>query len=349
MAYDPEQDHRLDPRAVGTLKALADSMPVPEPVNNRQQLLSEASSPDGIAKDAALKAAFDSMDDETLSPRDGLLIEVHQVVSMPDNNHINVQVIRPDTEERLPCIYYIHGGGMQMLSCFYGNYQAWARLLARQGLCVVMVDFRNCVSPSSVPEVAPYPAGLNDCVSGFHWVYQQYDALNIDRDKVLIAGESGGGNLAIATTMKLIRDGHRDRIRGVYALCPFIAGKYPVPDFPSSKENDGIFINIAGDNAAIAYGIEAYDARDPLAWPIFASEADVQDFPPTMINVNECDPLLDEGIAFFRLLLRAGVKAHCRQLMGTFHAADMFMLPILPDHARRTASDIASWLQECGC
>ena len=32
-----------------------------------------------------------------------------------------------------------------------------------------MVDFRNSISPSSVPEVAPYPAGLNDCLAGFHW------------------------------------------------------------------------------------------------------------------------------------------------------------------------------------
>ena len=49
-----------------------------------------------------------------------------------------------------------------------------------------------------------------------------------------------------------------------------------------------------------------------------------------MINVNECDPLHDEGINFYRLLLRAGVPARCRQLMGTVHASDVFIV-VCPD------------------
>ena len=67
-------------------------------------------------------------------------------------------------------MYYIHGGGMQSMSCYDGNYRAWGRMIAAQGVAVAMVDFRNALTPSSVPEVAPYPAGLNDCVSGLKWV-----------------------------------------------------------------------------------------------------------------------------------------------------------------------------------
>jgi acetyl esterase/lipase len=96
----------------------------------------------------------------------------------------------------------------------------------------------------------------------------------------------------------------------------------------------------------MAYGIEAIEGRDAKAWPGFASEADVASFPPTMVSVNECDPLRDEGIEFYRLLQRAGVLAQCRQAMGTIHANEIFCA-FMPDIARMTARDIAGWLEEC--
>ena len=64
-----------------------------------------------------------------------------------------------------------------------------------------------------------------------------------------------------------------------------------------------------------------------------------------MISVNECDPLRDEGIGFYRLLLRAGVPARCRQVMGTAHASDT--MPILcPDICGDTARSIADFCRE---
>jgi acetyl esterase/lipase len=61
---------------------------------------------------------------------------------------------------------------------------------------------------------------------------------------------------------------------------------------------------------------------------------------PTVISVNECDPLCDEGINFYRLLMRAGVSASCRQVMGTIHAIEVFPIAC-PDISRETASSIA--------
>jgi acetyl esterase/lipase len=95
----------------------------------------------------------------------------------------------------------------------------------------------------------------------------------------------------------------------------------------------------------MAYGIEAFEKRNPLAWPSFASEADVQGLVPTIISVNECDPLRDEGIEFYRLLLRAGVPARCRQVMGTVHGSEIFMVGC-PDISRDTAASIARFCRE---
>ena len=99
--------------------------------------------------------------------------------------------------------------------------------------------------------------------------------------------------------------------------------------------------------AAMAYGIEELEAKNPLAWPGFAMEADVAGLPQTVISVNECDPLRDEGISFYRLLLRAGVSARCRQVMGTIHGTEIFPMTC-PDISRDTARDLAALCKGAG-
>jgi acetyl esterase/lipase len=96
----------------------------------------------------------------------------------------------------------------------------------------------------------------------------------------------------------------------------------------------------------MAYGIEAFQARDPLAWPAFATQEDVRGLPPFVVSVNECDPFRDEGIEFYRLLLRAKVRARCRQNMGMTHGAQVFPLGVCLDVSRDTASHIAAFARE---
>jgi acetyl esterase len=289
-----------------------------------------------------MTAMFDMADNEEVAPSAGLTIAVHTFKSEPDGNDIKIRFIRPEGSERLPCVYYIHGGGMAMMSAFDGMYRAWGRIIAAQGVAVAMVDFRNCLRASSAPEVEPFPAGLNDCVSGVKWVHANAAKLGIDPDKIVVAGESGGGNLTLATGLKLNRDGKAGLIKGLYALCPYIAGKWPDARYPSSVENNGIMLDLHNNHGAMGYGIGAFRDRDPLAWPAFATGDDVKGLPPTVISVNECDPLRDEGIEFYRLLLKSGVSARCRQVMGTVHGTEIFAI-CCPDISRDTASDIANF------
>lgn len=231
---------------------------------------------------------------------------------------------------------------MQVISCLDGMYNPCGRLIAGKGVAVAMVEFRNSIRPSSTPEVAPYPAGLNDCVSGLRWISANATHLNIDPARIVVAGESGGGNLALATDMKLKREGVIGLVKGLYALCPYIAGQWPLPDNPSSVENNGILIERHSNRGAMSYGIEAFRARDPLAWPAFASDEDVRGLPPTVILVNECDPLRDEGGHFYRHLARNGLAARCRQSMGTTHGAESMALAC-PDISNDAARDIAAF------
>jgi len=331
-------DPRIDPR----IKALFAQMPPVPPaadVDSRAAILAFEASEMGQMIAAGQAAWSDALDNEDVAPSAGLDIRTETFVSSPAGNPIQVQMIRPEGEAILPCVYYIHGGGMEIMSCFNGMYRGWGKIIAAQGVAVVMVDFRNCVRASTAAEVAPYPAGLDDCVSGVRWLKSQAVRLRIDPDRIVVAGESGGGNLTLATGMRLVREGDAGLVRGLYALCPYIAGAWPQDRFPSSVANNGLVLDLHSNRGRMGYGIEAFEARDPLAWPGFATAADVQGLPETVISVNECDPLCDEGVWFYRLLLQAGVPARCRQVMGTVHGTEVFLC--CPDISRDTAADLA--------
>jgi acetyl esterase len=343
MTVSTESDARLDPRLRAFLAAIPPRA-LPD-VESREQLLAEVNAPDALALRESMDAFMDLCDSDDAAPSKGLMVSTAQFTSRPDGNAVNLQIIRPDLDEALACVYYLHGGGMAQMSCFDGMYRGWGKHIAAKGVNVVMVDFRNCLVASSAPEVAPFPSGLNDCVSGLHWTVAHAAELGIDPARIVVAGESGGGNLTLATGLTLKRDGDLGLIKGLYALCPYIAGQWPAPGCPSSVENEGILLNLHNNRGAMAYGMQAFNERNPLAWPSFAGVDDVTGFPPTVISVNECDPLRDEGINFYRLLLSAGVPARCRQMMGTIHGTEIFTIAC-PDISADTARDIAAFARD---
>ena len=331
-------DPRIDPRIKAIFGSV--SMAGGRDVESREAALESANSARAIATRQMVAGFLEGCDTEEIAPSDGLVVSDKTFTSAPDGNIIKIQYIRPDNADVLPCVYYIHGGGMATMSCYDGNYKAWGRIMAAQGVAVAMVDFRNALVPSSAAEVAPYPAGLNDCLSGLKWLIANSDKLAIDPSQIIVSGDSGGANLALATALRLKQEGDIGLIKGIYALCPYVAGQWPLPENPSSIENNGILLDLHHNQGAMIYGIEEFNKGNPLAWPGFATEEDVRDLVPTVISVNECDPLRDEGINFYRLLMRAGVSATCRQVMGTIHAIEVFPIAC-PDISRETASSIA--------
>lgn len=340
---DAQSDDRLDPR-LKTFLAMAPS-PSVNYVKDRDEILDQLASPAAKEVLEMTMAVTDMWGSEELAPSKGLRFETRDVISQPDGNTIKLQFVRPDNDEMVACVYYIHGGGMATLSSFYGNYRAWARILAAYGLAVALVEFRNSVGENALDEVAPFPAGLNDCVSGLKWTVEHAAEYGVDPSRIVIAGESGGGNLALATTLCLKRSGELDLLKGVYALCPYINGIWPDARYDSSVSNNGIFINVHGNWGPVSYGIEALENRDPLAWPGFATVEDVAGFPPTVISVNECDPLRDEGVAFYRLLLSAGVAARGREVLGTMHGTEL-TIALCPEITHATALDLAAFAKD---
>lgn len=263
-----------------------------------------------------------------------------QEIEGMDGNSITLYIHRPaGADEALPGILHIHGGGMAILSAGGPLFTHWRTQLAATGLVVVGVEFRNAAG-SLGPH--PFPAGLNDCTSALQWMYDNKTSLGVS--KIVISGESGGANLSLATTLKAKQDNRLHQIDGVYAQCPYISNDYTrkATGLPSLTENDTYFLNcqMMGVLASLYDGA---DSTNPLAWPYYATVEDLKGLPPHTISVNELDPLRDEGLAYYRKLLAAGVRAVGRTVNGTTHAGDVIFQRDMPEVAAATKRDIHSF------
>ena len=237
---------------------------------------------------------------------------------------------------------HIHGGGMVILHAGGPAYVRIRDELAATGLVVVGVEYRNA---GGALGPHPFPAGLDDCAAALRWVHEHRADLGIST--LTVAGESGGANLSLATTIRAKREGTLDMIDGVYAMVPYISGIYGrseaerAAELPSLVENDGYFI--ACDMTAVM--VTVYDptgehATDPLAWPYHATVDDLAGLPPHVISVNEVDPLRDEGLAYYDKLVEAGVAATTRTVPGACHGADLMFRAAAPDMYLATINDV---------
>ncbi len=341
---DPQRtlgtDPRADPRMVAALAAFGlDQRGEPPPVT--------PSSPrdEQLAYCAAAEAGFEALFGALyagLPAMDGVISETVTIAG--DAGHdIRLYVHRPaGATGTLPCIVHLHGGGMVILEAAGAAYQRWRDELAAMGMVVVGVEYRNGAGQLGVH---PFPSGLDDCATALRWVRDHRDELGVD--KVVVSGESGGGNLTLAVTLRAKRDGWVEDIAGVYAQCPYISNAWATKPatLASLHENDGYFL--ACDVMAVM--AEVYDpggahADDPTCWPYQATTADLEGLPPHVISVNELDPLRDEGLAYYRRLVDAGVSAVSRTVNGTCHAGDAIFRVAMPDVYAATIRDIAGFV-----
>ena len=319
-----ETDGRCDPRVVPVaLQGYAPGIEMPP---------ADASYEDCVAYCAALEGAMDealALQLEAM-PNFDHIEQSTETIRGPDGNDITLYIHRPKgAEGPLPGLVHMHGGGMVVGAAADPEPVRWRNTLAAEGLAVVGVEFRNGAGKLGAH---PFPAGLNDCAAAAQWTHRNRDALGITT--LTVSGESGGGNLSLATGLKARQEGWVDHIDGIYALCPYICGAYanPPSELWSLVENDTYMLDCQEmDILVTVYDPERAQGANPLAWPLAATTSDLEGLPPHVISVNELDPLRDEGLAFYRKLLGAGVSAVARTVHGTTHGADVGMPDIIPD------------------
>ena len=328
-------DPRADPRMLTAMAAIGlDVAPPASPVTAESPL--DEILENCMLAEAGFQMAFGMINQP--STTQGVSSSIETITGV-DGNDITLYIHRPDgADGPLPCVVHTHGGGMAILQASDPGYVRWRDELAATGLVVVGVEFRNA---AGVLGPHPFPAGLNDCASAAQWVIANREALGVST--VIISGESGGGNLSIATALKAKRDGWIDGIGGVYAQCPYISGSTEIrrPSSPrcsrttSTSSTSRTWAPWPGRTTPTVP-----NATNPLAWPMHAAPSDLEGLPPHVISVNQLDPLRDEGLVYFRKLLDAGVSAVSRTVNGTCHAGDCLFADAMPDVFEATIRDI---------
>lgn len=339
---DPDRtiltDERTDPRIVEVLKLMGNlggETPIPAPDASLEECLAYCAEFEAAAAQAHPMTAAAMPDYPNVVSRE-------EVIQGEDGNDITLYIHEPkDSSGPRRCIYHSHGGGMAIMTAADPGFVRWRNDMAAAGLVVVGVEFRNAAASLGNH---PFPAGLNDCASGLKWTFANKQTLNID--KIILSGESGGGNLALATALKAKQEGWLDQVDGVYAMCPYISGAYknPPENLVSLMENDGYTLSCL----VMLPLVKAYDpnnefANDPLAWPYQAALSDLEGLPPCVISVNELDPLRDEGLGFAQKLKAAGVSAVARTVNGTQHAGDVSLPDVVPDIYQETLRSVVGF------
>ena len=206
-----------------------------------------------------------------------------------------------------PLVVYLHGGGHVIGDL--DTHDQPCRFFAREVPALVLaVDYRLA------PEHR-FPAAVDDALAGFRWACDEAARLGADPDRIAVAGDSAGANLA-AVVCQLARDDGGP-------LPAFQALIYPVIDLSAKRRSYELFgqgffltreeVDWYRDN----YLASEQDRTDPRASPILA--ADLAGLPPALVVTAGFDPLRDEGEDYAARLREAGVEVTLRRESDLVH------------------------------
>lgn len=231
------------------------------------------------------------------------------------NGQIPIRIYWPReqiADEKLPIFIYIHGGGWVLGDM--DDYEKPIKSVAAQADCIaVNVDYR--LAPEN-----PFPAGLDDCYAVLEWIVENAKELGGDPQRIAVGGDSAGGNLTAALTLKS-RDNNGPRIAAQILIYPSVAlGKesdYPSIDLYGSG-NEFLLSKADVDFVSGLYlGGSKEKLADPLVSPITAESH--EHLPAALIITAEFDVLCDEGKHYAEKLQESGILTEYHCFPGVIH------------------------------
>jgi acetyl esterase len=221
-----------------------------------------------------------------------------------------VHIIRPQgVQGSIPVTFYLHGGGWVL-----GDLQTHTKMV-----CELAVQSKRAVVFIEYPRAPEqtFPQPVEACVTAIAEVLSAADLLGLSAMRFALAGDSSGGNLALAVVIA-------SQQRGL-ALPTRLILLYPVTDYATDSPSYRKFTddpNLGGEAMSWFWGHYLPDSTqrsDVLASPLRADRSIFAGFPPTLLITCECDILRDQGESLASSLIQAGVEVTAVRWLGALH------------------------------
>lgn len=255
---------------------------------------------------------FGAMTSEELSALSG----TERILSIPieSNRSVRVYEIRPTEplEKHCPMIINYHGGGF--IKGRSDRDKRYCCFLAEQLHCLVW-DVDYCLAPEE-----PFPAAVEEAFSIAAYVFEHAKQLDVDPDRIALAGHSAGGNLVAAA---LIKAGESRAFRPCAALIEYFPANQSVPateKLTSELKNDPFWISRAQTETEYSrFYCRPREAMNPLCSPLLASVQALTAFPDSLIISAGKDTLMAETEQFAQRLIEAGVTVTQHRYSQSLH------------------------------
>jgi acetyl esterase len=231
----------------------------------------------------------------------------------------------------LPALLYLHGGGFVIGSL--ATHDSLCRQLAlRSGCAVLALDYR--LAPEH-----PFPAAADDAWAALRWLHAHGAVLGLDPARLAVGGDSAGGTLATVCALRA-----RDAGLPLAAQLLITPGTAATAEWPSRRLfAQGFLLDAVTIEWFFAHYLQGAPRHDWRFAPLEAPE--VEGVAPAAVLLAECDPLVDEGLAWADRLRTAGVPVALDLVRGVVHdfikmgralkeagAAQQFLADFLKEH-----------------
>jgi acetyl esterase len=258
-----------------------------------------------------------------------------RMIPVSHDGEIKIRIYTPNGQGPFPIFVYYHGGGWVIGDIELAD--ASCRMLAnRTNHIVVSVDYRLA------PEYQ-FPIPAEDSYDALKWVSEHAEAIGGMSSNLVVGGDSAGGNLSAVVSLM-----SRER-KGPHITAQVLI--YPVTDLSYDTESYREFNNGFGLDRDLMIWFGNYyvkneeDAKNPYVSPLRAE--DLANLPRAYIIVCENDVLRDEGLAYAKRLIEAGVKVKSTLEFGMVHGYFTNMA-VFPERVKSTIENIALFLTKAG-
>ena len=248
-------------------------------------------------------------------------------ISRVNQDGIGGEWLRAKDHDESAVIMYIHGGGY--VACSARTHRPITAALARMTrLLVFAVDYR--LAPEN-----RFPAAIDDVYAAYKWLKAQNTG-----KPIILAGDSAGGGLTLALSLKLHEAGEQ-MPRCVVCFSPWTDLTGSGTSERTNAEKDAMFYPENIRDFAAAYISDSSETENILASPVFG---DVVGLPPVLFQVGSTEVLADDSRRIYEKMLAAGIESRLEIFDGVSHVWQM-TIGIIPE-AREALKNTADFVRE---